>query len=138
MRIEDVFRALLGVLDENIEVPVVVEDARIQQFVLELLARPPPVGLHQVAIRKLPLRILVQVLHVRVRRRAVEVEVVLLHILAMVALAVGQPEQALLQNRVPLVPQREGKAQPLLVVGDPPSPSSPQRYALERDWSCEK
>ncbi len=40
----------------------------------------------------------------------------------MVRLAVGEPEQALLQDGVAFVPQREGKAQPLLIVGDSPQP----------------
>ena len=52
------------------------------------------------------------------RRRAVEVEVVLLHVLAVIALAVGQAEQALLEDRVLAVPEREREAEPLLVVGD--------------------
>ena len=78
------------------------------------------VGLDQVPVGILPLRVLVQILHVRVRRRAVDVEVVLLDVLAVVALAVGQPEQALLQDGVPLVPQRQREAQPLLVVADSP------------------
>ena len=52
------------------------------------------------------------------RRRTVEVEVVLLDILAVIALAVGQAEQALLEDRVAAVPQREGKAQTLLLVAD--------------------
>src|SRR4051812_24565691 len=47
-----------------------------------------------------------EILHVQVGRRAVEVEVVLPDILAIVPLAVGEPEQALFQDRVPLVPQR--------------------------------
>jgi hypothetical protein len=51
--------------------------------------------------------------------RAVEVEVVFLDILAVVPLAVGQPEEALLENGILAVPQRKGKAEPLLVVGDP-------------------
>src|SRR5512137_197174 len=49
--------------------------------------------------------------------RRVEVEVVFLDILPMIALAVGQPEQAFLEDRIPAVPQRKGKAQPLFVVG---------------------
>jgi hypothetical protein len=53
-----------------------------------------------------------------VRRRAVEVEVVLLDVLAVIAFAVGQAEQALLQDRVFAVPQREREAQPLFVVGN--------------------
>ena len=45
--------------------------------------------------------------------------VALLDVLAVVALGVRQAEQALLQDRVPLVPQRKSQAQPLLVVADP-------------------
>ena len=64
------------------------------------------------------LRVLVQVLHVAVRRRAVEVEVVLLHVLAVVALAGRQAERPLLQDRVGAVPQREREAQQLVAVAD--------------------
>src|SRR4029077_4564857 len=46
-------------------------------------------------------------------------EVALLHVLTVVALGICQAEQALLQDRVPLVPQRESQAQTLLVVADP-------------------
>jgi hypothetical protein len=34
---QDVLRALLGVLEEDVEVAVVVEDAGVEQLVLELL-----------------------------------------------------------------------------------------------------
>ena len=119
---EDVFRAFLGVLDKHVKVAVLVEDAGIEQLVLELFARSPPVRLDQVAVGILPLRILVEVLHVGVRRRAVDVEVILLDILAMVALAVGEPKQALLQDRVALVPQRQRETQPLFVIGDSAEP----------------
>jgi hypothetical protein len=54
-----------------------------------------------------------------VGRRAVEVEVVLLHVLAVVGFAVGQPEETLLEDRILAVPKGQGKAQVLLVVGDP-------------------
>ena len=82
------------------------------------LPAPAPAGLDQVGVRVGRLRILVEVLHVRVGRRAVEVEVVLLDVLAVIALAVGQAEEALLEDRVLAVPQRQGEAEPLLVVGD--------------------
>ena len=117
---EDVFRALLRVLHEHVEIPVVVEDAGIEQLVLELFPRSSPVGLDQVPVGILPLRVLVEILHVRVGGRAVDVEVVLLDVLAVVRLAVGEPEQALFQDRVPLVPQRQRKAQPLLVIARAP------------------
>ena len=55
-------------------------------------------------------------------RRAVEVEIVFLHVLAVIALAVGQAEQALLEDRVLAVPEREREAEPLLVVGDAGQP----------------
>ncbi len=73
----------------------------------------------EVPVGELALRVLVEVLHVRVGRRRVDVEVVLLHVLAVVPLAVGEAERALLEDGVPLVPEGEGEAQALLVVGDP-------------------
>ena len=113
---EHVFRAFLRIFDEHVEVAVVVEYAGVEQLVLEFLPRPSPVRFDQVPVGKLPLRILVQIFHVRVRGRAVEVEVVLLDVLAVVALAVGEAVEALLQDRVVLVPQCQRKAQPLPVV----------------------
>jgi len=53
-----------------------------------------------------------------VGREVVDVEVVLLDVLAVVPLGVGQPEQPLLEDRVVLVPQRKRQAQPLLLVAD--------------------
>jgi len=38
----------LGVLEEDVEVPVVVEDPRVEELVLELLLRAPPVRLEEV------------------------------------------------------------------------------------------
>ena len=56
------------------------------------------------------------------RRRAVEVEVVLLHILAVIALRIGQAEQPFLQDRVLAVPQGEREAEDLPVVADAAEP----------------
>jgi hypothetical protein len=61
---QDVVRPLLGVLEEDVEVPVVVEDPRVNELVLELLPCPPPVGLEEVPVGELVLRVLVEVLHV--------------------------------------------------------------------------
>jgi len=108
----------LGVLDEHVEVAVLGEDAGVQQLVLEIAATARPVGRHQVGVRVRRLWILVQELQVRMGRGAVQVEVVLLDVLAVVPLAVGQPEHPLLQQRVAAVPQRQREAQPLLVVAD--------------------
>ena len=89
---ENVFWGMLRVFHENIKIPVAIEDPRIQQFVLEIVARPLPVRGHQFVVGKCPLRIFVEVLHVRVGRRAVEVEVILLHILPVIAFTVRQSE----------------------------------------------
>jgi hypothetical protein len=74
---------------------------------------------HQLVVGELGLRVLVEVALVAVRRQVIDVEVVLLDVLTVIALGIGQAEQALLHDRVPLVPQRESQAQPLLVVADP-------------------
>ena len=52
------------------------------------------------------------------RRRRVEIEVVFLDVLAVVPLAVGETERTLLEDGIPLVPECQGEAQPLLVVGE--------------------
>src|SRR5262249_25130375 len=63
------------------------------------------------------LRIFVEVLHVGMRRRAVEIEVILFDVLAVVALAVGQAEQALLDDGVHAVPEGQSETEALLIVG---------------------
>ena len=115
---QDVLRPLLGVLQEDIEVPVVRESPRVEELVLELLLRASPVRLDEVPVGELALGVLVEVLHVRVGRRRVDVEVVLLDVLAVVPLAVGEAERALLEDRIPPVPEGEGEAEALLVVGE--------------------
>src|SRR5262249_3497582 len=50
--------------------------------------------------------------------RAVEVEVVLLDVLAVVAFAVGQSKEAFLEDGILAVPQGEREAEPLLVIRD--------------------
>ena len=116
---QDVVRTRLGVFHEHVEVAVVVEDPRVDQLVLEVLPRAPPIRLHEVTVGELPLRVLVEVLHVRVGRRRVDVEVVLLDVLAVVPLAVGEAEHPLLQDGVTPVPEGEGETEALAVVGDP-------------------
>ncbi len=62
--------------------------------------------------------IFVQVLHVRMCRRAVKVEVVFLDVLAVVALAIRQSEEALFEDRIAAIPQGHAKAKLLLVITD--------------------
>ena len=116
---QDVFRPVLGVLHLDVEITAVIEDAGIDELVFQLVPGPGPVHGGQAGVGEFGLRVLVEVALVAVRRQVVNVEVVLLDVLTMIALGIGQAEQAFLQDRVPLVPQRQGQAQPLLVVADP-------------------
>src|SRR5690348_15277920 len=55
-------------------------------------------------------------------RGRVEVEVVFLDVLAVIAFAVGESEQPLLEDRIVAVPQGQREAEPLLLVGHPGQP----------------
>ena len=114
--------ARLRVLDDDVEVAVVVEHAGVEQLVLHVLLAAARVGRDQIHVRERALRVLVLALEVGVGRGAVEVEPVLLDVLAVVALAVGEPEHPLLQDRVGAVPERERQAQPLALVADSRDP----------------
>jgi hypothetical protein len=114
----DVLRRGLRVLDEDVEVAAVLEDPGVEQLVLGPARLPPLVLQDELRVRVRALRVLVEVLQVRVRRRGVEVEVRLLHVLAVVALGRHQAEEALLQDRVALVPEREAQAEDLVAVAE--------------------
>ena len=116
---QDVFRRGLGVLDDHVEVPVLVEQAGLDQLVLELAAVPASVLLEEPAVGELGLRVLVDVPHVAVARGVVDVEVVLLAVLPVVSLVAGQAEQPLLQDRIAAVPHGEGQADEAVAVGKP-------------------
>ena len=113
---EQILGRRLRVLDVDVEVPVIGERARVDQLVLELVAGAPAVGLDQIEVRERPLRVLVQVPHVGMRRRAVEVEVVLLDVLAVIPFGVGEAEEPLLEDRIVAVPQRQREAEDLSIV----------------------
>ncbi len=89
---QDVLRTVLGIFHEDVEVSIFVEDTGVEEFILHVILRSTSVRVYQVGVGIRYLGVLVEILHVRVSWRAVEVEVVLLHILSVVAFAVGQPE----------------------------------------------
>jgi hypothetical protein len=55
------------------------------------------------------------------RRRVIQVDIVL-NIFAVVPLAVGEPKETLLQDRVPAIPQGNGEAGPLMAIADAGQP----------------
>ena len=135
---QDVVVRRLGVLDDHIEVAILVEDARVEQLVLHVLLAALPVRRHQIEVRERALGILVLALEVGVGRRAVEVEPVLLDVLAVVSLAVVQPNIRSL--RIGSSPFHSASARHSRWRSSqiPAIPSSPQRYARDRACSCVK
>jgi len=89
---QDVLRLGLGIFDEDVKVPAFIEDAGVERFILGGLLVARSVRLDNGLLRVRGLRILVEVLHVRVGWRAVEVEVILLDVLAVIPLTVAQSE----------------------------------------------
>src|SRR5262249_51346566 len=89
---QDILGGGLGVLDKYVEVTVVGEHTGVHQLVFKAVPAPTAVFLDQLCVGKLRLRVFVEELHVGVRRRRVKIEVVFLHILAVVAFAARQSE----------------------------------------------
>ena len=118
-RHQHVARIGLGVVHLDDPVPVAVEGSGVQQLVLRIEFAAAPVLPAQILIRKGGLRIVVAPAVPGVAGHGVEVPPVVLDVLAVVGLAAGQPEDALLEDRVAPVPQGQTQAQPLLDVREP-------------------
>ncbi len=114
---EDVVGVGLGVLDLHVPMPV-VEDAGVVEFELGLLPGACAVLGEQSVVGKLGDGVLVECPHVGVRGRGVQVEVVLLDVLAVVALGTGEAEESFLEDGISAVPEGEGEAESALAIGD--------------------
>jgi hypothetical protein len=119
---EHVLDARLGVLHEDIEVPIAIEDARVEEFVFTVVACALLVACTQRVIREAGLRILVEILHVGMRGRAIQVEAVVLDVFAVAAFGVGQPEEPFFQEGIAPVPERDCEADQLLTIADAGEP----------------
>jgi hypothetical protein len=108
----------LGVFDQDVEPAIVGEDAGIEEFVLRPLPLPPLVLGHQLLVGKRPLRVAVPQAHEGVGGGIVDVEVILLHVLAVVALEGGDAEQPLLEMRITFIPEGRREAKQLKPVAD--------------------
>src|SRR5256884_7599951 len=104
---QDVFHVRFGIFDKDIEIAVAGKNSRVEQFKFRLAAAAPRVFLNQLLVGKSGLRILVQHAHVAVRGSRIEIEIALLHILAVIALIPGQAKQAFLEDGIAPVPERE-------------------------------
>src|SRR5882762_9421300 len=119
---QNVFRRRLGIFHKHVEIAVIIEHARVQQLVFRVASFSLPIFLDELRVRVGRLGIFIQVLHVGMRGRRIEVEVVLLYIFAMVAFISCEAEQTLFKDRIAPVPKRQSEAYPLVTVADPPNP----------------
>src|SRR5437016_2748553 len=115
---QDVFHVRFGIFDKDIEIAVAGKNSRVEQFKFRLAAAAPRVFLNQLLVGKSGLRILVQHAHVAVRGSRIEIEIALLHILAVIALIPGQAKQAFLEDGIAPVPERERETHHLMAVAD--------------------
>jgi hypothetical protein len=111
-------RGGLRVINLDCPVAVLVEGAGVDELVLGLETVTGAVGVDQVVVGELALWIVVDPRHPGMGGRGVGVPPVLLGVLTVVALVAGQPEQPLLEDGVPPVPEREREAEGLPVVAD--------------------
>ena len=86
---EHILRRRFGVFHEHVKVPVVVKHARIEQLIFRIASATITVRIDQIGVWISCLRIFVEVLHVRVGWRRIEIEIVFLYILAVIPLAIG-------------------------------------------------
>src|SRR5205823_5635657 len=113
---QDVVRVGLGVLDLDVEVAVVRERVRVPDFKLTFGFRSCTALRDQFFVRKTRLRIAIDHPHETVRRRAVDVPIEFLHVLAVISFRTAYAEESLLQKRIALVPKRERETKPALVI----------------------
>ena len=113
---EDFVGRLFRVLDEDVEIAAIVERAGVGELEFSLRLSPRAIARDQRLIRERGLRILVEHLHVRMRRRRVEIIVELLDVFAVVPLGTCQPKQPFLHDGIAAVPEADAKAKQLLVV----------------------
>ncbi len=115
---ENVFNVGLGVFEEDIEVAVLREDARIEQLELGLGTATLLVFFQELEVRELGLGIFVEHAHVAVCGSGVQIEIALLDILAVVALIAGEAEEPLFEDRILAIPKAKSKADELVTIAE--------------------
>ena len=119
---QNVVRRIFRVFGEHVKVTVVIENTALHQLELRFVLAAAAVLFDQPRIRKFGLGIFIKRLQIRMGRRGIEVKIAFFHVLAVIALAVGESEEPLLQNRILAVPQRQRETEPALAVGEAEQP----------------
>src|ERR1035438_10014560 len=113
---QQVLRRDLSILHLDVEISAAVKNPGVDEFVFPFQPIPPAVLLEQPTVRELRLRILVQVPHVGVAGRVVEVKVIFLDVLAVIPLVTCQAKHPLLEKWIVAVPQRQRETKILVPV----------------------
>ncbi len=115
---EDVVGGGLGVLYQDIEVAIAVKHPGIEQLILRVMPIALAIFLYELMVGEGGLGIFVEILHVGVGGGRVEVEVIFLDVFPMIALIASEAKEPFFQDRITAIPERQGKTQPLVVIGD--------------------
>ena len=112
----------LGVTDFDIPIAVLIEQTGVEKIERRIATAAPPVLGNEPIVGVGGLRIFVEIAQPAMAGGGVKVEIILLDVLAAIALIAGQPKRTLLEDRVAAIPQRQRKAQTLLLVAQSPQP----------------
>ena len=126
---QNIVRRAFRILGEHVEVAALVEHSRIGQIKLGRAKSAPTVFLDEPRLRIFRLRVLVERLHVAMRRRRIQVEVAFLHVLASEPVS---PKSRSFKIGSLLFQSANAKQSRHCRSVMPSRPSSPQRYARLR------
>ena len=135
---EQGLRVRLGVGHFDDPIAVAIESPRVQQFVLGIRPRPSPVLALEMLVRERDLRVVVPPAVPGVTWYRVQVPPVLLDIFAVVALLARKPERSSFRMGSRPFQTARLRQRRCSMSLKPARPSSPQRYTLDRAWSCGK
>ena len=114
----EVVGVFFGVFGENIKVALVGKNTGVDLLKFTLLTVAALVFAQQLRIRKSSLGVFVKGFHVRVGGGVVEVKIAFFNVFAVVAFVAGEADKSFFENRVLVVPKREGEAKSLVIVRD--------------------
>ena len=93
---KNVFDIGFRVLDAHVEIAVFIEDSGVEQFEFRIIPAASAIFFQKLRVGERRLRIFVEILHVGMRGRAVEVEITFLYVLAVIAFFSSEAEEAFL------------------------------------------
>src|SRR2546430_3744047 len=115
---ENILVVGFGVFDENVEVAIFAEDAGVEQFEFRFRAAAALIFVHQPAVRKFGLRILIQILHVAVRWCGIEIEIIFFDVFSVIAFVAGEAKNTFFEDWVAAVPKGERETDHLMAIAE--------------------